>query len=109
EYQRTPDALEKIYVRSANGKLIPLDEVARVVRTVGPLSVNHFGQIPASTVSFNLRPGFSLGEAAQHIDEAVRELRMPASMTFSFQGTVKEFQESFQGLLILLIVAILVI
>jgi HAE1 family hydrophobic/amphiphilic exporter-1 len=109
EYQRSPEALQKLYVRSANGKLVPLDEVARVSRSVGPLSVNHFGQIPASTISFNLKPGFSLGEAADRVNEAVRELRMPASMTMSFQGTVKEFQESFQGLSILLIVAILVI
>ena len=109
EYQRSPDALDKLYVRSANGQLVPLDAVARVVRTVGPLSVNHFGQIPASTVSFNLKPGFSLGEAAARINDAVRELRMPANVAVSFQGTVKEFQESFQGLAILLIVAILVI
>jgi HAE1 family hydrophobic/amphiphilic exporter-1 len=60
-------------------------------------------------VSFNLQPGFSLGQAAEHVNEAVRELRMPASVTVGFQGTVKEFQESFQGLTILLIVAILVI
>jgi HAE1 family hydrophobic/amphiphilic exporter-1 len=109
EYQRSPEALEKIYVRSANGQLIPLDAVAKVVRSVGPLSVNHFGQIPASTVSFNLKPGFSLGDAANRVDEAIRELRVPASVTVSFQGTVKEFQESFQGLTILLIVALLVI
>src|SRR5437867_1656464 len=109
EYQGSPDALQKLYVRSAGGQLVPLDEVARVVRTVGPLSVNHFGQIPASTISFNLKPGFSLGEAADRVTEVTRELRMPASMTVSFQGTVKEFQESFQGLLVLLIVAILVI
>jgi hydrophobic/amphiphilic exporter-1 (mainly G- bacteria), HAE1 family len=109
EYQRTPDALQKLYVRSAKGQLVPLDEVARVERSVGPLSVNHFGQIPASTISFNLQPGFSLGDAAQRVNEAVRELGMPASVTVSFQGTVKEFQESFQGLTVLLIVAILVI
>ena len=99
----------KLYVRSAKGQLVPLDEVASVGRTVGPLSVNHFGQLPAATISFNLQPGFSLGEAAQRVNEAIRELRMPASVTTSFQGTVKEFQESFQGLSILLIVAILVI
>ncbi len=109
EYQRSPDALEKLYVRSAKGQLVPLDAVASVERTVGPLSVNHFGQIPASTISFNLKPGFSLGEAADRVRDAVRELRMPASLTVGFQGTVKEFQESFQGLSILLIVAILVI
>ena len=54
-----PDALDKLYVRSAKGQLVPLDEVASVARTVGPLSVNHFGQIPAATVSFNLQPGFA--------------------------------------------------
>jgi HAE1 family hydrophobic/amphiphilic exporter-1 len=109
EYQRSPDALDKLYVRSSNGRLVPLAAVASVERSVGPLSVNHFGQIPASTISFNLKPGTSLGEAAGLIDDAVRELRMPASVTWNFQGTVKEFQESFQGLSILLIVAILVI
>ncbi len=109
EFQRNPDALQKLYVRSIKGQLIPLDEVASVTRTVGPLSVNHFGQIPASTVSFNLKPGFSLGDAAARVQEALRELRIPASLTVNFQGTVKEFQESFQGLTILLVVAILVI
>ena len=109
EYQGSPDALQKLYIRSARGQLVPLDEVARIQRTVGPLSVNHFGQIPASTISFNLQPGFSLGQAAERVNEAVRELRMPASISVNFQGTVKEFQESFQGLTLLLIVAILVI
>jgi HAE1 family hydrophobic/amphiphilic exporter-1 len=109
EYQGSPDALQKLYIRSAKGQLVPLDEVARIQRTVGPLSVNHFGQIPASTISFNLQPGFSLGQAAERVNEAVRELRMPASISVNFQGTVKEFQESFQGLTLLLIVAILVI
>ena len=109
EYKRSPDALEKLYIRSSNQKLVPLDGVAQVARTVGPLSVNHFGQLPAATVSFNLQPGFSLGEAAKRVNEAVRELRIPASVTTSFQGTVKEFQESFQNLTILLVVAILVI
>jgi HAE1 family hydrophobic/amphiphilic exporter-1 len=108
-YQRSPDALQRIYVKSSKGQLVPLDEVATVVRSVGPLSVNHFGQLPAATVSFNLQPGLSLGEAAQRINETIRELRMPANVTASFQGTVKEFQESFQNLSVLLIVAILVI
>ncbi len=65
---------------------------------MGPLSVNHFGQLPAVTVSFNLKPGFSLGEAAEQVNDAVRELRMPPTISANFQGTVKEFQESFQGL-----------
>jgi HAE1 family hydrophobic/amphiphilic exporter-1 len=108
-YQRTPDALSKLYIRSSAGPLVPLDGVVRMRRQTGPLSINHFGQLPAVTVNFNLRPGFSLGQAVQQVDDAVRELRMPATINSSFQGTVKEFQSSFQNLSILLIVAILVI
>jgi HAE1 family hydrophobic/amphiphilic exporter-1 len=108
-YQRSPDALSKLYVHSSQGRLVPLNEVVNVSRTVGPLTVNHFGQLPAVTVSFNLKPGFSLGEAAQRVEDKVRELRMPATISTNFQGTVKEFQKSFQGLSVLLIVAILVI
>jgi HAE1 family hydrophobic/amphiphilic exporter-1 len=109
EDRRSPNALEKLYIRSTAGQLVPLDAVARVTRTVGPLSVNHFGQLPAATISFNLQPGFSLGEAANSVNAAVRDLRIPVSVTTSFQGTVKEFQESFANLSVLLIVAILVI
>ena len=109
EHQRSPEALSKLYLRSGRGALVPLDTVVTSKRDVGPLSVNHFGQLPATTISFNLRPGFSLGEAAQHVNDAVRDLRLPATISVSFQGTVKEFQQSFQGLSVLLIVAILVI
>jgi HAE1 family hydrophobic/amphiphilic exporter-1 len=109
QYQRTPDALSKLYIRSSTGPLVPLDAVVKMRRQTGPLSINHFGQLPAVTVSFNLRPGYSLGQAAQQVDDAVRDLRMPATISTAFQGTVKEFQSSFQNLSILLIVAILVI
>jgi HAE1 family hydrophobic/amphiphilic exporter-1 len=109
QYRNTPEALSKLYVRSSPGPLIPLSTLVRVSPGVGPLSVNHYGQLPAVTVSFNLKPGFSLGEAAERVNEAVRELRMPATISANFQGTVKEFQQSFQGLSVLLIVAILVI
>jgi hydrophobe/amphiphile efflux-1 (HAE1) family protein len=109
QYQRSPEALSKLYVRSSQGPLIPLDAVVNVTRGVGPLSVNHYGQLPAVTISFNLQPGFSLGEAAQRVNDSIRELRMPATISVNFQGTVKEFQQSFKGLSILLIVAILVI
>jgi HAE1 family hydrophobic/amphiphilic exporter-1 len=109
QYQRTPEALSKLYLRSGNNALIPLDAVVRTHRQTGPLSINHFGQLPAVTVSFNLRPGFSLGQAAQQVDDTIREMRMPATIGASFQGTVKEFQSSFANLSILLGVAILVI
>ena len=108
-YQRTPDALSKLYVRSSSGKLIPLNAVVTTRRTAGPLNVNHFGQLPAVTISFNLTAGASLGQATQSVENGIAEMRMPPTVSTSFQGTVKEFQQSFQGLSILLIVAILVI
>ena len=109
QYQRTPEGLSKIYLRSAQGALTPLDTVVKLTREAGPLSVNHFGQLPAVTVSFNLKPGFSLGDAAANVKEALQEMRIPPTISINFQGTVKEFQQSFQGLSILLIVALLVI
>jgi hydrophobic/amphiphilic exporter-1 (mainly G- bacteria), HAE1 family len=109
QYQRTPDALSKLYVRSTNGALVPLDTMVKMKRQVGPLSISHFGQLPATTISFNLLPGFSLGQAAAQVDTAIQELRMPSDISTKFQGTVKEFQSSFKNLSVLLIVAIVVI
>jgi HAE1 family hydrophobic/amphiphilic exporter-1 len=109
QFQRGPEALSKLYVRSSNGNLVPLDSLTRTARSVGPQSINHFGQLPAVTLSFNLRPGTSLGEATQQVDSAIDQLGMPATISTSFQGTVKEFQRSFRNLTVLLIVAILVI
>jgi len=109
EYQRTPDALSRLYVHSSQGALVPIDSIVNVKRAIGPLSINHFGQLPAVTVSFNLKPGYSLGTAAQNVDDAIRQLRMPSTITANFQGTVKEFQESFRNMTVLLIIAILVI
>ncbi len=109
QYQRNPTALSKLYIRSAKGALVPLDSVVKLERSVGPLSVNHFGQLPAATISFNLAPGFALGDAAQRIDNLITELRMPPTVAPLYQGTVQAFQQSFKGLSILLIVAILVI
>jgi HAE1 family hydrophobic/amphiphilic exporter-1 len=109
QYQRSPAALSKLYVRSAKGSLVPLDAVVTLDRTVGPLSVNHFGQLPAVTISFALKPGFSLGDASAQVDNVIRDLRIPPTITPRYQGTVQAFQDSFKGLSILLIVAILVI
>ena len=109
QYQRTPDALSKLYVHSAQGPLVPLDSVVDIQRTVGPLSINHFGQLPATTVSFNLKPGYALGQATEQVDNSIRSMGMPASISANFQGTAKEFQESFRNLTVLLVVAILVI
>jgi HAE1 family hydrophobic/amphiphilic exporter-1 len=109
KYQRSPDALSKLYVHSSQGQLVPLDTVVDIKRSVGPLQISHFGQLPAVTVSFNLKPGFALGQAADQLTQTIRNMGMPSTITPLFQGTVKEFQESFRNLTALLIVAILVI
>jgi len=108
EFQRTPEALSLLYLRSRSGKPVPLDTVAELRRDVGPLTVNHLGQVPAVTISFNLRPGYSLGEAAAAVtDLASREL--PATVSFGFQGSAQAFASSMKGLGLLLIMAVLVI
>jgi hydrophobic/amphiphilic exporter-1 (mainly G- bacteria), HAE1 family len=107
QYQANPAALSLLYVRSGSGELVPLDTVAKLVPTVGPLSVNHSGQLPSVTLSFNLKPGVSLGAAVTQIEQAAKSL--PSSVTTSFQGTAQAFQSSLQGLGLLLIIAIAVI
>jgi HAE1 family hydrophobic/amphiphilic exporter-1 len=109
QYQGDPNALSRIYIRSANGPLVPLDAVATITRGVGPLTVNHLGQLPAVTVSFNLGPDMSLGTAVQKIQRLERDVRMPAGVSTSFQGTAQAFQASLQGLGILLLMAIVVV
>ena len=108
EFQRNSEALSLLYLRSRSGKPVPLDTVAELKREVGPLTVNHLGQVPAVTISFNLRLGFSLGEAAALVTElAQREL--PATVSYGFQGAAQAFASSMQGLGLLLVLAILVI
>ena len=81
----------------------------KITEDAGPLTIHHLGQLPSVTVAFNLKPGVSLGQSAQAAEEALREMRMPPTISANFQGTVKEFQQSFKGLSVLLIVAILFI
>ncbi len=108
QHQMDPSALAMLYVRSSKGALVPLNAVAKVSSNVGPLTVNHQGQIPAVTLSFSVRPGVSLGEAVSAVQEAARAT-LPAAITTSFQGTAQAFQSSIKGLGILLIMAVLVI
>ena len=108
EYQRERSALALLYVRSAGGALVPLEAVSDVGRSTGPLTVNHLGQLPAVTVSFNLRPGTSLGEAVAAVEKAARAT-LPPSVTTSFQGAAQAFESSFRGLGWLLLMAIVVI
>jgi HAE1 family hydrophobic/amphiphilic exporter-1 len=109
EFQRDPSALSQLYIRSATGKLIPMSAVTRTKRGVGPTTVNHFGQLPAVTISFNLAPGMALGTAVEAVTKLQSELRLPATLTASFQGSAQVFQASLKGLGLLLLVSILVI
>ena len=108
KYQRDPSALSILSVRSKTGSLVLLGAVAKFTSTVGPLSVNHAGQIPAVTVSFNLRPGISLGEGTDAVEKAGRET-LPSTISTNFFGTAQVFQSSQKGLLALLVLAVLVI
>ncbi|HEX6881592.1 MAG TPA: efflux RND transporter permease subunit, partial [Terriglobales bacterium] len=108
QYQLDPQALSLLYVRSSTGTLIPISTVAKLTRTVGPLTVNHQGQLPAVTISFNLKPGAALGDAVNQINRLARET-LPDSISYGFQGTAQVFQDSIKGLGGLLILAILVI
>jgi HAE1 family hydrophobic/amphiphilic exporter-1 len=109
EYQKDPTAMGMLYVRSATtGKLVPLNAVAHFKAGVGPLIISHFGQLPSTTLSFNLAPGVALGDAVDRVQEMARQ-SLPASITTIFQGTAAAFQSSLNGMGLLLAFAVLVI
>ena len=108
EFQRDPSALQLLYLRSQTGKLVPLTSVASASNDVGPLSVNHSGQLPSVTLSFNLPPGVSLGAAVSDVQKAARQT-LPSSISTGFSGTAQAFQASQQGLALLLLLAVVVI
>jgi HAE1 family hydrophobic/amphiphilic exporter-1 len=106
EFQVGPDDLARVYLKTTNGIVVPLSAVTRFVRTVGPLQVNHQGQQPAVTISFNLAPGFSLGQAVDAIQQVERDNRLPATVNTGFQGTAQVFRDSLRGQGILILAAI---
>ena len=109
EFQRDVSALSTLYLKGSGDRLVPLAAVATFREGVGPLTVNHVGQLPAVTISFNTAPGVALGDAIATVRRVEREMRLPATITSSFQGTAQAFQSSLQGLGLLLLAAILVI
>jgi len=109
QFQRDPTALGLLYVRNARGTLVPLASVATMTPGIGPLTVNHLGQLPAVTISFNTRPGVALSQAVTEVERVQRELRVPATVTGTFQGTAQAFQASLQGQGMLLLITVLVI
>jgi len=108
EFQSDPAAMSLLHVRSDTGRLIPLESVARLKTAVGPLQVNHFGQLPSVMISFNLAPGFALGDAVTQIRNLAAST-LPATISLQFQGAAQAFQDSLRGLGLVLILAIVVI
>ncbi len=108
EFQATAGGIGLLYVRAATGDLVPFSSLATVTQGTGPLTVAHQGQLPAVSISFNLRPGVALGDAVAAVNRVSRQV-LPATVQRDFQGTAQAFQSSIQGLGLLLIVAILVI
>jgi len=108
QYQTEPGLLSMLYVRSSGGQLVPISTIARISRGYGALSINHSGQLPSVTVSFNLEPGYPLGDAVTVLDKLSRDI-LPATITSSFQGTAQAFRSSIVGLGNLLILTIVVI
>jgi HAE1 family hydrophobic/amphiphilic exporter-1 len=108
-YQRDASTLSVLYIRGSGGNLVPLGSVAAISSSVGPLSINHLGQLPAVNISFNLAPGVALGDAVQRVNAALAELRAPATLSTSFQGTAQAFQSSLVGMPLLLLMAVFII
>ena len=108
QYQADPAALSMLYVRSSSGALVPLSAVASLKQSLGPLTVSHLGQLPAVTISFNLKPGVSLGQAVKEVNDVAQGM-LPEGVTTKFQGTAQAFQDATAGLGLLLVMAILVI
>jgi len=109
QYQTSPEALEAVYVHSANGQMIPLSAIAHFGPANVALAVNHQGQFPSATISFNLAPNVSLGDATRTIDAAEAEIGLPATIHPGFQGTAAAFQESLANEPILILTALLTV
>ncbi len=106
EFMTDVSALSRIYLKTATGVSVPLESVTRLVPAVGPLLVNHQANQPSVTISFNLAPGFSIGQAVDAITAVEREARLPASITTGFQGSAAVFQDSLKGQGVLVLAAI---
>jgi multidrug efflux pump subunit AcrB len=106
KFQQRPEDLTHVYLRSAAGGSVPLSALARVETSNAPLAVNHQGQFPVVTISFNLAPGASLGQAVRAIERATQEIGLPASIQTSFQGTARAFRASLASQPFLILAAI---
>jgi HAE1 family hydrophobic/amphiphilic exporter-1 len=105
-FQNDINALSRLHLKTANGQSVPLEAVTRLTPSVGPLQVNHQGNQPAVTISFNLAPGYSLGQAVDAIQQIERDARLPQTVDSSFRGSAQVFQDSLKGQGILVLAAI---
>jgi multidrug efflux pump len=108
-FQQGPDDLSQLFLRSTAGGSVPLGAFTRVEQVMAPLSVNHQGQFPVVTVSFNLAPGASLGEAVNAVNQAGKDLGLPASIQARFQGTAQSFQASLANVPLLILAAVVTV
>ncbi|HEV2085034.1 MAG TPA: efflux RND transporter permease subunit [Gemmatimonadales bacterium] len=108
QYQRDLSAMNLLHISGRQGVSVPLGSLAQITPATGPLTVNHTGQLPSVTLSFNLQPGTSIGTAVNQVEAAARQV-LPSTISTSFAGTAQAFQDAQQGLLVLLVLAILVI
>ena len=107
-FQADINVLKSLYIQSSNGSMVPIHNVAEIKSGVGPISVQHWGQLPATTISFNLAPGASVGEAIGTVEEIAREV-LPVGISSTFAGSAREFQDAFRTLPMLLGITILVV
>jgi HAE1 family hydrophobic/amphiphilic exporter-1 len=108
DYKMNQDGLSLLYVRSQSGQLVPLTDLVKISHAAGPLTVNHSGQLPSVTISFNLKPDVALSQAVDIIEAKIKS-KLPSTITASFQGNAQAFQKSMSGMVLLLLVTILVI
>ncbi|RPI46125.1 MAG: multidrug transporter subunit MdtC, partial [Betaproteobacteria bacterium] len=106
EFRRGPEALKDIYVASSSGQQVPISSVARISVGSAPLAINHVGQFPAATVSFNLAPRASLGDAVKAVEAAERDIGLPLAIQTNFQGAAASFRESLDDTLLLVLAAV---
>ncbi|MGQ0579039.1 MAG: efflux RND transporter permease subunit [Betaproteobacteria bacterium] len=109
QYQASPEAMSLLYVRSSSGALVPLAAVAKIAGGVSPLTISHQGQLPAVTISFNLKPGVALSQAIAQVNAVIAELRIPPTVVGNFQGAAQAFQSSLTGMGLLLLMSVFVI
>ncbi len=108
QYQQDPKLLSMLYFKSPTGSLVPLDSLAKVELTSGPLAISHYGQLPAVTLSFNVKPGWALGQALGQVEDVVKN-SIPETVSSTFQGAARAFHGSLTNLWILLVIAVAVV